>query len=58
MPLYTRKPARAASPLLGNARALAARGGVCGYAVNIDRESEECSRKRSRWSIVQSSSGC
>ena len=58
-PVVYPKPAHAASPLLGNARALAARGGaVCVAIVHAHHESEECSRKRSRLSIVQSSSGC
>jgi len=50
------KSARAASRLLGNACALAARGGVLYVAIVLT--DQECSRKRSRLSIVQCSSGC
>jgi len=47
------KPSHAASPLLGNARAL---GGA--LYVALVHADQECSRKRSRLSIVQCSSGC
>jgi len=57
MPLYTRKPLAIARQ---RSRAVYRPAGwpVLDSTSMTNQESEECSRKRSRLSIVQSSSGC